>query len=67
MAYDEAAPGTFVLPTAASVADYRVVFALTQPTGLARTLTADADTYALSPAERLSLAGVEVSVEAADG
>jgi hypothetical protein len=49
------------------VADYRLVVALTQPTGLARTLTADADTYALAPAERLSLAGVEVSVEAADG
>lgn len=52
-------------PTAADVVPYVLTYALTLETGLTELLTADGDSYALTPFERLSLSGVETSVIAA--
>jgi hypothetical protein len=62
-AFDQAAPGSVTLPTAASVAPYRPQFALTLESGLTRVLQRDADTYTLTPFERVSLGGVELGAE----
>jgi len=69
-AYDDAAAsGTApTLPDETSVAPYQVEFVLTLESGLSRILSRAADgDYALTPFERLSLAGVEIEEGTADG
>jgi hypothetical protein len=59
------APGALPLPTEADVLPLKVAVAVSLQSGVTRMLEHDGDTYALSPGERLELAGVEVQQEEA--
>jgi len=65
-AYDAGTPPE--LPDETTIAPYQVHFVITLETGLSRILSrATDDAYQLTPFERMSLGGVEVHPEAADG
>ena len=63
--FDEAIPGSIVLPDAAAVAPYGPTFTISLESGLTRVLAADGDSYTIAPFERLALADVELSAEPA--
>ncbi|HEX6069627.1 MAG TPA: baseplate J/gp47 family protein [Longimicrobiaceae bacterium] len=63
--FDAAPAGTIDLPTLASVAPYAPTFTITLESGLTRVLAGDADSYVMTPFERLALAGVEIAAEPA--
>lgn len=64
-AFDTATPPP-ALPTDASVAPYKVSFVFTQESGLSRELKGAADSYALTPFERATLRGVEITTGGGD-
>jgi hypothetical protein len=51
------------LPDGSAVLPYRVSFVFTQASGLVSRITQAAQSYALTPFERLTLGGVEVAAE----
>lgn len=55
-----------VLPTELSIAPYEVLFTITIESGLSRILSEASDLYTLTPFERLTLSGVEVTEEPPD-
>ncbi len=61
--YDNATPLP-TLPDENSIKPYSAKFVFTQESGLSSILSRDADSYTLTPSERLSLSGVEISKEA---
>ena len=47
------------------MAPYAPTFTITLESGLTRVLAGDADSYVMTPFERLALAGVEIAAEPA--